>query len=102
MSKTQDERLFDAIKQGVMELINSYRPDEDDEYQTTLERYFWNYIESNAGDIAESVIEEDFDAYEVYLGEKQEEENVVDIDSLHIKYRIGLGDGPIFYIDDED
>ena len=74
MSKSQDERLFDLIKQGVMELINGYRPDEDDEYQTTLERYFWNYIESNAGDIAEMIIEEDFDAYEVYLDEEQEDD----------------------------
>lgn len=73
MSKTQDEQLFDAIKQDVMELINSYRPHEDDEYQTTLERYFWNWIESNAGEITESVIEEDLDAYAVYLGEEQED-----------------------------
>ena len=102
MSKTQDERLFDAAKLAVKRLIASYIPYH--EYETVLERRFWNYITANIDDITEAILEDDEDAYEVYLNEEQEEQEYMDdIDSLQIRYRIGLGDGPIFYIgDDED
>lgn len=70
MSETQDERLFDAVKKQVMNLINEYRPIEEDDNQTTLERFFWNYVEVNAGDIAESIIEADPEAPYIYLIEE--------------------------------
>ena len=71
MSKTQDERLFDAAKVAVQGLIASYLPYREDE--TVLERRFWNYITANIDDITEAILEDDEDAYEVYLDEEQED-----------------------------
>ena len=74
MSKTQDERLFDAAKLAVKRLIASYIPYH--EYETVLERRFWNYITANIDDITESILDDDVDAYKVYLDEEQEDYDI--------------------------
>lgn len=78
MSKTQDERLFDAAKVAVQGLIASYLPNHEDE--TVLARRFWNYITANIDDITEAILEDDEDAYEVYLDEAQEEDYDIEND----------------------
>ena len=74
MSKTQDERLFDAAKVAIQGLITSYLPYHEDE--TVLARRFWNYITANIDDITEAILDDDVDAYEVHLDEEQEDYDI--------------------------